>query len=102
MKKLLKITKIAMMSKSSCFPNYKRYGSRLLIAQIGNMNKYRVEISRAHLLYFPRNKQSNIVMVGLGWVGSCRIGPIHRLNDSDSLQTVIKIYFNFFQFFESF
>ena len=39
MEKLLKITEIATLPKSVQFPNYQRYRSQILIAQIEDMNK---------------------------------------------------------------
>ena len=43
-----------------------------------------VEFSCPYLLYFPRNKPSNIVTVDSG-----QAGPVHRLNDSASPDMVI-------------
>ena len=50
MKKLLKITEITMLPKSSQFYNYKTYPSKILIAQIKDLNEDCLKIS--HLLSF--------------------------------------------------
>ena len=47
--KWLKITEIATLLKSALFPNYQRYRSQILIAQIEDMNKDCVKISRPYL-----------------------------------------------------
>ena len=58
MKKLLKITKIAMLPKGAYFSNYQRYRFQILIAEVGDLNKDSVDISHPYLLNFPRNKLS--------------------------------------------
>ena len=59
--------------QSTQFPNYRRYLSQILIAQIEDLNEDCVEISRPYILHFPRNKVSKIVTVGLS-----RVGLVHR------------------------
>ena len=44
-----------------------------------------------YLLYFSRNKLSESVTVGLGWVG-----PFHRFNNSARHKMVIRMYLHFF------
>ena len=65
MKKLLKITEIATLSKSTQFPNHQRYQSQVLKEQIEDVNEDFVNISRPYILYFPINKPSKRVTVGL-------------------------------------
>ena len=43
MKKLLKITEIATVSKSAKFPNQQRCQFQILIVQIENLNKYQIK-----------------------------------------------------------
>ena len=50
-------------------PNYQRYRSKILIAEIESLNKYFVNISRPYLLYFPRHKLSKSFTVRLGRTG---------------------------------
>ena len=52
-------------AESASFPNCQRYRSQILIAQIGNL-----KISHPYLWYFPINKLSKSVTVGLGRAGS--------------------------------
>jgi len=85
-----KITEIATLLKSAQFPKY-RYRSKILIAQIEDMNKDRLKILRPNLLYFAINKLSKSVTVGLG--------RLIVLNDSAGPKMVMKEYFNCFQRF---
>ena len=91
MKRLLKITEIVMLPKNAQFPNYQKYRSYILIAQIEDLDKDCVKISRPYLLNFSRNKPSKSVMVGPGRVGSGRAGLVPRLNDSASPKMIIKM-----------
>ena len=50
-KKLLKITEIATLPKSSYFPDTQRYQSQMLIAQIEDLNK---DCSHFHIFYTQR------------------------------------------------
>ena len=58
---------------------------------IEDMNKDFVNISRPYLSYFPRNKSSKSFTVGPG--------QFTVLNDSASAKMIIKMDFNFFQFY---
>ena len=66
MKKLLKITEIAMLRKSPQFSNNQRYRFQILIAQIGVLNEDCIKISNPDLVYFQRNKPSDSVAAGSG------------------------------------
>ena len=59
--------------------NHQRYQFKIVKAQIGDLNAYCVKISRSHLLYFPNNKPSKSVTVGLGRFGLGQVGPVHHL-----------------------
>ena len=94
MKKLLKITVVATLMKSALFTNHERYRSQTMIAQIETLNEDCVNILRPYLLYFPKNKPSQSVMVGRG--------RFIVLYDSASPEIVIKMYLNCFPFFKGF
>ena len=64
MKKLLKITEIATLSKSAWFLSYLIYWSKILNSQIKDLKRDCVKISRPYHLYFSRNRLSMIVTVG--------------------------------------
>ena len=49
-KKQLKITEFATLLISALFPNYLRYRSQILIAQVEDLNADCVKISRSYLL----------------------------------------------------
>ena len=63
--KLLKITKILTLPKSRQFPNYQRYRSQILIAQIQDIHMRYVKNS--YHINFSRNELSKSVTVGSGW-----------------------------------
>ena len=46
-----------------------------------------------------RNGYVAVEALRSGWIRSCRVGSFIVLNDSVSPKMVIKMYFNFFQFF---
>ena len=69
---------------------YQRYWSQISIAQIEDLNEDFVKILRPCLLYFPRNKPTKSVMVGLG--------RFIVLNDSASPKMAIQIYLNISRF----
>ena len=88
MKKLQKITEIATWPKTAYFPNYQRYRSQILIAQIQDLNEDCIKMSHPYVLYFTRNNPSKIVAVGSV--------QFIVLNDSAIHKTAIEKVFQFF------